>query len=124
MVPHRHHAVTPGSCSAVSASLHERADMLPYSQGLHETRHTFVAHVQLLHLLENTADRSVCSNSFKGCSGITSGHPNTQLSPLCTHRACKEAQSFSFSHELCAVGLQPHLSLASTIHLVLGDFQS
>lgn len=49
---------------------------------------TFVAHVQLLYLLENTADSSACSSSFKGCSGILPGHLNTKLNALCTHKTC------------------------------------
>lgn len=81
-------------------------------------------HVQLLLLWENTADSSVCSNSFKGCSGIGPGHLNTKLSPLCVRNTYKEAQSChtEYPHELCAVGLKLHL--ASMIHLMLDDFQS
>lgn len=116
----------PCSGSGVPAFLHERADTIPYSQGLHEARHRFVAHVLLLHLLlENTADSSACSNTFKGCSGVLPGLLNTKQNPLRTHKTCKEAESRRTEHhrELCAAGLQLHQSHASTIHLTLDDFQ-
>lgn len=44
------------------------------------------------YLLENTADSSVCFNSFKERSGILLGHLNTKLNPLCILKTCKEAQ--------------------------------
>lgn len=123
---HRMSSIGALSYKALALFLHEWADTVPYSQGLHETRRKFVAHVQLLHPSDNTADSSVCSNSFKGCSGILPGHLNTKPNPLFIHKTCKEAQSCGteYRHELYAVGLQLHLSLASMIHLMLDDFQS
>lgn len=64
--------------------LKEWADTFPYFPMFHGARHKCIVHVQLFLLLENTADRSMCSNSFKGCSGIGPGHLNTKWA-YCVH---------------------------------------